>query len=199
MKKRTLTALALLVSVMSVCNAQTSAQVNDIQNRSIRLGYGFMGGYFNPGQVILRNTTVGSGSLLNINADLFRVTNSVSIGAHLGIGQAATQASINLPTLEYHTVGVHYGIDLSYHILENAGFNTDKWDLRLNASLGSYWLFQITPQIEYGAGFSAAYYPFKHLGIYGDLQWGRFLYNGYANSRLGEGHSKLEIGVSYRF
>ena len=199
MKKSILIAFALLVSITSVCNAQNSTSCNDIKNRSIRIGYGLLGGNFDPGQVILTNSDTGNGSLLNINADLFRVTNSIRIGAHLGVGRAAKQDSLYFPTLMHNTVGIHYGIDLSYSILENAGFNTDKWDLRLDASIGGYWIFLIAPQLEYGAGISAAYYPLKHFGIYGDLMWGRFLYNGNGNSHLGEGHRKIEIGLSYRF
>lgn len=158
-----------------------------------------MGGYFDAGQIVLHRSTTGSGNLLNVSADFFRVTNSISIGAHVGIGRATTWDSLGLPTISYNTVGLHYGIDLSYSVLENAGFATDKWDVRLNANVGSYWLHRLTPQPEYGAGISAAYYPFKHLGIYGDAAWGRFLYNGNGNPYLGKGHSKLEIGVSYRF
>jgi len=199
MKKNVLTFLVLLASVLSVCNAQDGVSGKDIRNRSIRIGYGLMGGNFDAGQVVLHNSYMGSVGLLDISADLFRATNSISIGAHLGFGLAATQESLTLPSLMYNTIGMHYGISLSYSVLDNAGFTSDKWDVRLNTAIGSYWLLPLTPQLEYGAGFSAAYYPFKHWGIYGDIMWGRFLYNGNGNAHLGEGNTKLGIGVSYRF
>lgn len=189
-----------LACMLTLGTMQAQEKTNDIKNKSIRIGYGVMGSSFDAGNILLHNSFgCGAGRLLNIKSDLFRVTNSISIGAHLGIGRAATQESFELPTLMYNTIGLHYGIDLSYNILENAGFTTDKWDLRLNANIGSYWLYQISSQLEYGAGMSATYYPFKHFGIYADLMWGRFLYNGNGNSHLGEGHSKIEFGVSYRF
>ena len=199
MKKQFLTVLSLLVSAMTLCNAQNEVSGNNIQNKSIRIGYGVMGGSFATGQAILNNSTTGYGSLLNVSADLFRVTNSISIGAHVGIGQAATQESLELPTLMQNTIGLHYGIGLSYNILNNAGFASDKWDLRLNANIGGYRVHWVGSQLEYGAGISATYYMFKHFGIYADMMWGRFLYNGNGNSHLGEGHSKIELGVSYRF
>lgn len=199
MRKQMLIVIALIASFSSVCYAQNGVSGKGSFSKSIRIGYGFMGGNFDAGQVVLHNASTGSGSLINISADLFRATNSISIGAYLGAGQAATQESLNYPTLMYNSIGLHYGIGLSYSVLENAGFSPDKWDVRLNATIGSYWLLPITPQMEYGAGFSAAYYPFNHWGIYGDVMWGRFLYNGNGNSHLGEGHSKMEIGISYRF
>lgn len=75
-------------------------------------------------------------------------------------------------------MGLHYGVGLSYSLLENAGFTSNRWDLRLTANIGGYWIPWLTPQIEYIAGIPAAYYPFSHWGIYGDLQWGHSLYNG---------------------
>lgn len=201
MKKNLLIAFVLLVSVLSVSKAQNTTPSNDIKNRSIRIGYSLVGSRIDYGQMLLSNGTIGQGTcgLLNIDADLFRISNSLSLGAHLSFGEGEKRESTDLPSLSNPFVGLHYGIDLSYSILGNAGFNTNKWDLRLNGNVGSYWIPLLTPQLEYGAGISATFYPFKHFGIYGDLMWGHFLYNGKNNPYLGEGSSKIEIGVSYRF
>lgn len=201
MKKKFLMLLVLVSSVLAVCNAQDTTPRNDMANRSIRIGYGITGSHIDAGQMLLTNSSLGMGTCgaFTIDADLFRVSNSLSIGAHLGIGEAAKWDSSSLPCLETRTIGLHYGFDMSYRVLENAGLSSDRWDLRINATIGSYWVPLLSPQLEYGAGFSATYYPFKHFGIYGDLMWGQFLYNGKGNPYLGSGSSKIGIGISYRF
>lgn len=199
MMRKIVLALACMLTLGAIQAQEKNETSKDgIQNRSIRVGYGIMNGSLNPGQVILHNGLYwGWDNMLNISADLFRINNSISIGAHLGVERASTRETVELPSLEYNTVGLHYGIDLSYSVLGNAGIDTDRWDLRLNANIGAYSFFPITPQLEYGAGISATYYVFDHFGIYADLMWGRFLYS--SGSYLSEGQTKIEFGVSYRF
>ena len=187
MKKILFLAIALIA-----LNAATLAQEKEF-SPSIQIGYNYMGGDMTD-LPVANGIIIYSGGSLALNADLVSLSNRMSFGAHLDFGPSAIFGE---DWFDYtKTVGIHYGIDLSYRVLNPS---IEKWDVSLNGRVGSYWCPRITPQVEYGLGVRATYYPSKHFGIYAEMDWGNFRFNKKWNGIVGHSNSKLGIGVSFRF
>ena len=180
---------------LTALNVATFAQNNGF-NRNIRIGYSHVGGAIEGGYIIYDHIPIYSGSMLSVDADLLKLPPRLTLSGHIEFGGAATRELDTAFFTITPTIGVHYGIDASYHVLDAS---IDSWDVRINGSLGSYWCPGITPQAECGLGIIAAYYPLKHFGIYGELAWGHYLYNQLGNYYVGFGNSKMKVGIAYRF
>ena len=136
-----------------------------------------------------------TGSAINVDADLWRLSSNISMGFHAGIGGAETSLVSIFPL----PIGFHYGINLHYHVLPQLGDLPGHWDIVLNSEVGSYTCPHLSPQLEYGFGATFTYYPFTHWGIFVEGTWGRFCYNQLYNAKVETGRSLLEAGLSLRF
>ena len=189
MKKILFLAIALIA-----LHASTLAQSNEF-SPSLRIGYNYIGGSIKGMTIPAANDVIiYSGGALTLNADFVPLSDRMSFGAHLDFGPSAIFGEDRFDYTK--TVGIHYGIDLSYRVLNPS---IEKWDVSLNGRVGSYWCPRITPQVEYGLGVRATYYPTKHFGIYAEMDWGNFRFNKKWNGIVGHSNSKLGIGVSFRF
>lgn len=193
--KRTLVIVAALLVNASIGLAQELPV-----DRSIRIGYSYMGGAVNDGYFpIYEDGKINSGNSWSLDADILKMSRFSTLGVYLEFGGSAISERDPIAAILTPTIGVHYGIGLSYHVLRRIDPAINRWDVRLNGTLGSYWCPNLTPQVEYGAGISVFYYPFKHIGVFGELQWGHYHYNEWAWHIVGFGNSKMKAGVSYRF
>lgn len=189
--KLTLMAIFILPGLYNV-----NAQENQIKKK-IQISYGFIGGQLQPGDIVIKEAEIPSGSMLMINADLLKLSPKLSGGFHLGFGIAGYESIYD--GVINNTLGVHYGIDLYYSLLP---LNRDKfkqWDLSLNLSLGSYFMPYHTMQFESGLGVKLEYYPFEKFGLFAESAWGKYQYGTYNVSRLGLGNTMFKLGVTYGF
>ena len=193
MKKKIIFAI-FIIALGATCFAQ-----NNIFN--VRIGYSKVGGaietpFANYQLYSDYSAPIPSGSTLTVDADLLPLSPRLSFGGYVEIGRSWAYDQPTLPILEEPSVSFHYGINLSYRMLD---LSSEKWDLRLNGSLGSYWCPHITTQVEYGLGAMLAYYPFKHFGLFGELSWGSYLCSQRYSNIIGHGNTKAKVGISYRF
>ena len=195
MKKQSLK-FALMAMFILPALHNVNAQENQIKKK-IQISYGFMGGQIQPGEVVVKEAEIPSGNTLIIDADLLKLSPKLSGGFHLGFGVAGYE-SIHDGVIN-NTLGVHYGIDLHYSLLPLNRDKLKRWELSLNASLGSYFMPYHTMQIEYGLGVKLEYYLFDKFGLFAESAWGKYQYGAYNVSRLGLGNTMLKLGVSYRF
>lgn len=186
--RRVFILVCFILSLDFMCYAQ-----GDGFRPNIRVAYSYVGGSLEESFFIPDNNYIYSGNMLSVDADLASITSRLSMGIHVGLGQASYLESSGY----FHpTMGIHYGINLSYRVL---GPEVENWDVRLNGNIGSYWCPNITPQSEYGLGALVAYYPFKHIGFYGALDWGKYRIQKGHNNCVSTGNSKMSLGVSFRF
>jgi hypothetical protein len=146
--------------------------------------------YASSSAIITQNSENIWAYALMFDADLWQLSRNFSAGVHLGF----SPSSYRIVTANKSSIGVHYGIDLSYNMLPDC----DKWNLSLNASLGSYWAFYKMPYTSYGASLRAEYYPMTHLGIFAELGWGKYHFTNQSVSAVLYGESMAKIGLSYR-
>ncbi len=138
--------------------------------------------------IISENSEHLWGYAIMLDADLWQLSRNFSAGVHLGF----SPSSYRIVTNEHSSLGVHYGIDLSYNMLPDC----DRWNVSINGTVGSYWAFYKMPYLSYGASLRAEYYPLKHFGFFAELGWGKYLFTSHATVRYGETMAK--IGLSYR-
>ena len=194
-----------LIFVLTMATLATISTAQNTPTRSFRIGYGYVGGAVDLYSVTSMNPIYSAG-LLSMQADVLEVTPRITLGGHLALGGACmydevaiadTTPSLSqtyIPRTLKNSIGLHFGMDLSYHVL-----SASHWDVSVNATLGSYWTPNLTPQAECGLGTTVTYYPLQHIGIYGDLSWGHFRYNSFRFPMVGTGNTKLGLGISYRF
>lgn len=174
-----------------------NANAQDIQsNKKVQISYSFTGGELAPGTNIIKEMEISSGSVVMINANLLDLSPKLIGGFYLGFGAAGYQSVYD--GVICSTLGIHYGIDLHYSVLPFNGDKFKRWDILLNASLGSYFNMYQTMQIEYGIGITLEFYPFENWGLFAESSWGKYQYGNHENSFLGVGNTNLKIGISYR-
>lgn len=189
----------LIITTLLIVGVSATLAQNETMNRSIRIGYSYIGGAVRDAYPIYEDVSVYSGNSFSIDMDIMKMSQNTTLGAHLEFGGSAISEHDEMFAILTPTIGIHYGIDVSFHVLRRIDPANNRWDVRLNGTLGSYWCPNLTPQVEYGAGISVFYYPFKHIGVFGELQWGHYHYNEWAWHMVGFGNSKMKAGVSYRF
>ena len=171
---------------------------------SLRVSYSYMGVEIPAEYLIKDNVTMYSGSTINVDADLWRIDTKTSIGFRLGVGGGSSSqtwysSEDEMALLVTPTIGIHYGFNVRYHVLYAQNKEKTHWDISLNGSLGSYWCPGITPQMEYGAGVTITYFPFRHIGIFAESEWGRYKFTQFRRSNLGWGNTKTTTGICIRF
>ena len=188
--KKSILIISTLLMVAGVCSAQ-----NEPLTRTIRVAYGYMAKAEDLPASTSGILPLYTGSAINVDADLWRLSSNISMGFHAGIGGAETSLVSIFPL----PIGFHYGINLHYHVLPQLGDLPGHWDIVLNSEVGSYTCPHLSPQLEYGFGATFTYYPFTHWGIFVEGTWGRFCYNQLYNAKVETGRSLLEAGLSLRF
>ena len=157
----------IIATMLAIVSVSAIAQNNDFRP-SITIGYGR--NYVDMGNVfeIYEDTYAGvfSCSSLFVSADFLRFNRYLSGGLYLG-GQMTELRSYD----DYgHAVYSGYfagrgGFAANLHLLQCMNVEQNAWDISLNTKLGAFWCPNISPQTEYSLGLSAAYYPFKHVGL----------------------------------
>ena len=179
------------------------AQENHLLH-SIKVSYSYMGIEIPDNYIVKDNVTMYSGSTINVDADLWSIIPKTSIGFRLGVGGGSSSQILysseeETVLLVTPTIGIHYGFNVRYHLLYAQDMETAHWDISLNGSLGSYWCPGITPQLEYGAGITITYYPFRHIGIFAESEWGKYKFTQFRRSNLGWRNTKTTAGICFRF
>lgn len=187
--------LAVFLAGLFACNAQENGF-----HPSVRLGFGYMGWDAPDGTRLVTGGDRMYGTDLNIDADLWKVKGNLSAGLHFAIGAASYGEVLTATSIEQHDcIGLHFGIDVYEHVLPLLGATTEHWDVALRGSIGSYWQKMLTPQAEYCFGIVGTYYPFSHLGIFAECDWGKFAYGTRDYTNLYIGNTMLKAGLSFRF
>ena len=190
--------------------AMLSAQGDELDfSRSVKVSLGYIGvGNVDAGTAIIgdkntRLTTVSSGMVVMVDADLWQLYRSVSTGMYVGLGPSCYElepTTLNTPSDIKASVGIHFGVNINVHLLKLMQVNSSHWDVAARGALGSYYAPFLTPQTEWGVGLSAAWYPKKHFGIFAEYNWGSYRYNhDFRSSRINKGSSLLKAGISIRF
>lgn len=198
----------ILVAIMYV-GVVLAQDGESVFSRSIKLSFGYIGvGNVDAGTVIdgdknARFTTVSSGWAVMVDADLWQLWRSVSMGLYVGLGPSCyelSSTSFNSQSDIRSTVGMHFGVSINVHLMSLMKINSKHWDVVAKGSIGSYYAPFLTPQTECGFGLSAAWYPGKHFGLFAEYNWGAFKYNhDFHSSRINKGSSLLKAGMSIRF
>lgn len=189
--------VSLFLMVIVLMAGALNAQENGAR-RSIRVGYGYLGGALEGSVPIYDFVEIYSGSAITINADLWNIGKGMTAGFYVGGGLSGYVQGMGTQTLQ-RTLGMHWGVDASWHLLSYIGSTTDKWDISLNGSLGTYWSRYATPQSEYAASVTITFYPLKHWGIFVENGWGKFVYGQDYGAYISEGNTILRAGISYCF
>ena len=191
----------IIATMMAIVSVSAIAQNNDFRP-SITIGYGR--NYVDMGTIfeIYEDTYTGvfSCSSLFVSADFLRFNRYLSGGLYLG-GQMTELRSYD----DYgHAVYSGYfagrgGFAANLHILQCMNVEQNAWDISLNTKLGAFWCPNISPQTEYSFGLSAAYYPFKHVGLSVGCDWGKVLVSRWDSGFVQKGGISLKLGLNIRF
>ena len=186
-----------LVIAVITCLFYSLGQAQDNGfGKNVRLGYTFL--FSNaPAAAVRSDDTFEIGVAGMLDADLLRLGNGLSFGAHLGLGQGRyTDATFD----EIKTMPTYYiGIDLIWHLLETMNREPGMWDLTLRATVGSYICRYRTPVPERGICVGLTFYPNKYVGFYAEAGWGYFNF-GDRNWPYIKGASSMgNVGLCYRF
>jgi len=198
MNKTFFIALALL-TVHNVAIAQHAENW-----KSIRLSVGHVGGEMNVGSPALDKEGFviagGNSNILYAEAYLWNISH-FSMGGYLGgsKGCYATPSVIPGATDIISTISFHYGVSLTANMMSLSGVENTKWDVELKGSLGTFLQQYATPQAEYNIGVSVLFYPFRHLGLFVESQWGKFVFIHPPPEQINQGNAMLKGGISYRF
>lgn len=185
-------AIIFIIACTFLCS---NSIAQNVQNKSIRASFMYIESmvyspYATSPNVISESSEHLWGYAIMLDADLWQLSSNFCAGVHLGF----SPSSYRIVALEYSSIGVHYGIDLSYNILPDC----NKWNLSLNGTIGSYWAFYKMPYVSYGASLRAEYYPLSHFGIFAELGWGKYYYTSQSSSTVTYGETMAKVGLAYR-
>jgi hypothetical protein len=168
----------VLLATFIVFTIVASSQNTYIKNRwNIKLAYQN------------EQTPLSSGINNDINAKGFNLAvnygafNNFEFGVNFGYSA----------NLDYDFNTINYSINSNYHILpyfiKTEDFRLDAYltgDLGgISAEFSNY----KTRQMTYGIGAGAAFYPLKHIGIFGEYRFGKYYVS----------NSKYNVGLSIKF
>lgn len=177
------------------CATTVNSQESDFR-KSLCVSFGYAGfsNYSSAVTTYSGNQNVWGYCIL-ADADIWRLTDHMSAGVHLGIGPSSYTTSPYSGNSVW-TPGIHYGADLHCHLLNN---NNSRWDIALNGMIGGYWTLHVSPMLEFGASMSVTYYPFDHFGIFAETGWGKFAFTHNVVSYVYRGDTMFKMGLCYRF
>ena len=189
--------LASKITVVLACmTIGTAIQAQEeTLNKSIRIGYQHCwqqqpDGYFSNSSV---SSSFQDGNGITIDATLWKIAQRLSFGVHMGLYNASIGTDNQFQYSK--TIGVGYGVQLSYNILTY----TNKLEVNMNALLGSYFQSKINPTLDYGLSATFTYYPLTHVGVFVEPAWGKFHFGASQLGLTGFGHTSVKAGISYRF
>ena len=197
--KKLLIVTLLALAVQTVFAQQSTEQADKQYHRSINVSFGYLPVKYNPGVLVGNFITNTDGMVLQVDADVWHLYKGLSLGAYIGLGPSGFLNQDDQGTTRDFSVGLHYGVTLNYHLLQAVGVRSKHWDIAAKGMVGSYWTFCATPQLEYGIGVSATWYPAKCFGLFAEYDWGHFRYNAPSLEYLVGGNSLMKCGVSFRF
>jgi hypothetical protein len=101
------------------------------------------------------------------------------------------------------TDGYFYGLNCNFHPLPLLNKKEDRWlDLYLTAKLGGITISNLKTLEEHCIGGGATVYLSKHLGIFGEYNYGNFLkkhVNNFGNFLYNPVYNKVNVGLSVKF